>query len=109
MNVAEIRQTIADTLDHEEFETLIREGKYADDEIIAKMNKIFPSFKEIECGRGSDGDHDSYSWVFQIEDKFYEIVGWHSSYEGSNMDDPFDFTEVKQEEKVIKVWVPVKK
>lgn len=39
----------------------------------------------------------------------HQVNGWYSSYEGAELDNPFAFYEVTQEERTIKVWVPVKK
>jgi hypothetical protein len=38
------------------------------------------------------------------EKEFFKLDGWYASYNGHEFDDFLDFNEVKQVEKVIKVW-----
>lgn len=50
--------------------------------------------------------NDDITLVIKIDNKFYRIVGYYSSYEGSNWDDS-EWHEVKPQQKTITEYVPV--
>jgi hypothetical protein len=57
---------------------------------------------------GGEGMGDTYWVVFSLErdgdKKFFKLDGWYASYNGHEFDNYLDFDEVKQVEKVVKVW-----
>jgi hypothetical protein len=108
MSTSEVKEKVRKTLDRSEFNDLVTGGRYCDDEILAKIKGVF-TFEAVSSERTEgSGDFDGWSWVFKIDDKFYEANGWYSSYDGATLDDAYDFDEVVQEEQTIKVWVSVK-
>lgn len=57
---------------------------------------------------GGEGMGESYWVVFSVErdmqKEFFKLDGWYASYNGHEFDNYLDFNEVKQVEKVVKVW-----
>lgn len=83
-------------------------GDYSDSDQEA-IELILGKFKQVECGRGALGDHDSYDTVYHFKDHnvWLEANGYYSSWEGTDWSDA-EFYEVKPVKKTITVYQAVK-
>lgn len=61
-------------------------------------------FEVILSERSNDGDHDGWDIYFKFDDRFFSVCGWYSSEGGVELDDPFDFCEVRPVQKTITVY-----
>ena len=104
----ELHKIIDEKFDWSEFQELVREEGYKElaTDFKAKTGLDF-KFLESKRTKGS-GDYDGYVWRWKIDDKFYEVEGYYSSWDGTNLDDIRDFHEVKPVEKTIIVYEKVK-
>ncbi len=59
-------------------------------------------YNDVTSGRiGYDGD---YHWVFEIDGVTYRLDGFYDSWSGFQLDEPFDFYEVKPVTKTITTY-----
>lgn len=68
------------------------------------------SLQIVEQFGGEDQGSD-YWVVFSaekdLEKRYFQLNGWYASYHGHEYEDYLDFFEVREAEKVIKVWEAV--
>lgn len=63
----------------------------------------------IERNGGGEGDGESMSIIFQVnDDRIYRVYGHHDSWNGNEWDDVYDITEVVPTQKTITVYEDVK-
>ena len=113
MDINELKTLIREKYEEageKSFEDLIQEEGWESEAEEGETNVTFKgatglSFEFLDSERGDD--HDSYFWRFKIGEKTYEVSGSYDSWNGTEMDDAFDFYEVKLVEKTIKVWEPI--
>lgn len=111
MDINELKKLIREKYEEDgekSFEDLINEEGWESEAEEGETNVTFKdatglSFEFLD----SERDYDCYVWRFKIGEKTYEVSGSYDSWNGTEMDDAFDFYEVELVEKTIKVWEPV--
>lgn len=87
---------------------MLRDLIYGEEDAPDFTKKTGLKFELIASGRTiGSGDYDGWQWIFKLDDQLYETDSYYSSWDGFNMNALSDFYEVKEEEKLVKFWVPV--
>lgn len=53
------------------------------------------------------GDFDGYEWIYELNGRYFQLIGYYHSYDGYDCDDWYDLEEVKPIEKTITVYEPI--
>lgn len=61
----------------------------------------------LESKRGISGDHDEWICIFKINEQYFEVIGGYTSYDGIDIYDLYNFSEVKPVEKTITIYEKV--
>lgn len=118
MNTKELQKILSDKV--EEFGNFLREDypSYEGKTLVPRKdlqwwtkNENEEAYLVLEDHLGFDIEmveshrHNSeMEYIFKADGKFYRVWGTYDSWSGTEIDDPYDFTEVEEVEKVIKVW-----
>ena len=62
-------------------------------------------FLWLHADRDYEG-HDASTWLvrFMLNDQVYQVEGWYGSYDGAEIEDPFNFYPVRAVEKTVTLY-----
>lgn len=102
MGIKELKKKIREDFGENEFYDLV--SSEGDPEEEARFLEVVGlPFEYFDTER----DYDTNYWMFKIGDKLYRCSGSYCSWGGTEMDDAFDFTEIKAVQKTITVYEDV--
>ena len=106
--ISEMREKIESTVGWGELKRLLESHGYGASDFNEKTGLDF-EFISSERSEGS-GDYDGWTWRWRFGNRFFQVDGCYSSYEGAELDeyDLSRFCEVRQVEKTVTVWEHVK-
>jgi hypothetical protein len=88
MNAKELKDKIRELDLQEDFRSFVHE----DFEAPFMVGDV--ELEWIDSFRGDYGDHDTQFMIFKVGDKYFEVSGYYSSWDGSSYE-YMDFYEVK--------------
>ena len=100
----EFHQIISEKYDWTKFKEMVTNqwGKDHDKEFEEATGIKF-EFLESERSVGS-GDYDGYTWRWKLNDRFFEVEGYYSSWDGYELENAQDFYEVVPEQVLVTIY-----